>query len=1027
MSQGHVWQKSAMTGNRYGKRVMSTQPDSQVGLTEQLKKMFPQPDASPYEDESLTVLNPERRGTPGNSSLSGDSTSGISYSQATGSPASSIWHRLFPTPTDESGSSNHAPADPQGIQVGHFVVEDRIGSGGMGAVFRALDTRLNREVALKILTPGLSRDLAAVKRFQNEARAAARLDHENIARVYFIGEDHGLHYIAFEFVTGTNVRDLIRARGQLVVAEAVNYTLQIAAALQHTSSHGVVHRDIKPSNIIITPKGRAKLVDLGLARSEKADGSVDLTMAGTTLGTFDYISPEQAKDPRNVDVRSDIYSLGCTLYHMLTGEAPYPDGTMLQKLLDHQRNNSPDPRSKNPRVPPELSLIVRRMMASEMDRRYASPELLIKDLMPIAAGFGFRGVSAEGLVWMSQEPHRPGFAQRNLGWMIMTTALLLFVAVLDRYPDLGTAPPVATSTDTQSGADFTRRQAERNTGATNKIVRSPNRPPSSTMTTSDQNKSKSPTLDDDGDFTAVIPAESVTDGNEDGSLYEKIIAALGMNGSETFRPNGPFDVSLESPTTKPNSANADRTSSEKILTRTKLQNTEGSDGNDDAVVSPKGSAGSKPSFVDTSTNNSTDKTVRTTEPIEARLPIKDGNIRSNVDESTPYVIIDSQGIVKKKFRTLEAACQDAADGSVIELRFNGVRLEKPIKVNEKTVTIRGANGYRPVIEFVANAISGQGDQTHMITVANGSMSFFDVHLTMRVDPSLASDKWALFSLQVFRQINLQRVLVTIVNPDHKNATVCEVLPPPTSNTPNTNMMDKRPLRDPYEFELKHCLIRGTARLFEVTTTEPGRFSVLDSAIALDDNLMLVRGDQVKAGESQRLELRLEHATILLDGSLIRMENANQFPLELLPMYVTARNNLFSISKKHALISMEGNMLISDFQRLFRWTGDKNFHNETAVFWTIHSTQGIAVRNTLNFDDWLRTGLSVDDKGVRNEPILWDSDPLAKRFSELKAPDFELLPDSQINPAYIGAADGSPVGADLVELPSVPSAAVNAPL
>src|SRR5690606_6910543 len=155
-----------------------------------------------------------------------------------------------------------------------------------------------------------SRDRAAVLRFQNEARAAARLDHENIARVFYIGEDRGLHFIAFEYVTGQNVRDAIIRAHRLRVADAVNYALQIASALRHTSAAGVVHRDIKPSNIIIAPNGRAKLVDLGLARKIASESMGDLTVAGTTLGTFDYISPEQAKDPRSVDVRSDIYSLG---------------------------------------------------------------------------------------------------------------------------------------------------------------------------------------------------------------------------------------------------------------------------------------------------------------------------------------------------------------------------------------------------------------------------------------------------------------------------------------------------------------------------------------------------------------------------------------------------------------------------------------------------------------------------------------------------------------------------------------------
>ncbi|TXT30872.1 MAG: putative serine/threonine-protein kinase pknB, partial [Planctomycetota bacterium] len=257
----------------------------------------PQPPTTAYRPARAgvgaeTVINPERRGLP------------LPLPEGPGLPNSSVWLRLFPSEVDYQDPAL-IPA-PTGLLLGHFQIEARIGAGGMGAVFHAMDTRLQRGVALKILSPSLSRDETAVQRFQNEARAAARLDHENIARVYFIGEEQGLHFIAFEFITGKNLRDLIHERGRIEPNEAVNYVLQIASALRHTSANGVVHRDIKPSNIIITPSGRAKLVDLGLARKESAESAPDLTMAGTTLGTFDYLSPEQAKDPRNVDVRSDL-------------------------------------------------------------------------------------------------------------------------------------------------------------------------------------------------------------------------------------------------------------------------------------------------------------------------------------------------------------------------------------------------------------------------------------------------------------------------------------------------------------------------------------------------------------------------------------------------------------------------------------------------------------------------------------------------------------------------------------------------
>src|SRR5262249_31314007 len=152
----------------------------------------------------------------------------------------------------------------------------------------------------------------------------------------------------FEFIEGVNLRQLVEERGPLSVMEAINYTLQVAAALVHAAERGVVHRDIKPSNIIITPRGRAKLVDMGLARRfERGGADEGLTQSGMPLGSFDYISPEQARDPRDVDVRSDLYSLGCTMYHMLTGQPPFADGTVLQKLLQHQEEPPPDVRDKN--------------------------------------------------------------------------------------------------------------------------------------------------------------------------------------------------------------------------------------------------------------------------------------------------------------------------------------------------------------------------------------------------------------------------------------------------------------------------------------------------------------------------------------------------------------------------------------------------------------------------------------------------------------------------------------------------------
>ncbi|MDW8243813.1 MAG: serine/threonine-protein kinase [Thermogemmata sp.] len=318
-----------------------------------------------------------------------------------------------------------------GRRLGHFELLEAIGSGGMAAVIKARDLELGRMVALKILPPEAAQDTESIARFKQEARAAALLDHENIARVYFCGEDQGLHFIAFEFVEGDNLRTLIERRGPLPAAECVHYLLQVAAGLHHAWERGVVHRDIKPSNIIITPDGRAKIVDMGLARLYDASFDGGMTQSGVTLGTFDYISPEQALDPRRTDVRSDIYSLGCTFYHALTGRPPVAEGTAASKLYAHQHVEPIDPRVLNPSIPDELALILARMMAKDPARRYQTPLELIADLKGLAERLQLRVDTTDTAVQVT-----PGTAELlprswpvHPLWFGLLTAAVLLLAV----------------------------------------------------------------------------------------------------------------------------------------------------------------------------------------------------------------------------------------------------------------------------------------------------------------------------------------------------------------------------------------------------------------------------------------------------------------------------------------------------------------------------------------------------------------------------------------------------------------------
>jgi hypothetical protein len=350
-----------------------------------------------------------------------------------GAPSASV----LPEPSDESPTIISRllprPVRPdalfgvalRGRRLAHFELLEPIGIGGMATVIRARDTQLDRVVALKILPPETAGDPETVRRFQQEARAAARLDHENIARVFFCGEDQGLHFIAFEFVEGENLRTALERRGPLPVAEAVNCLLQIAGGLAHAASRGVVHRDIKPSNIIIASDGRAKLVDMGLARSLERQADLELTASGVTLGTVDYIAPEQALEPRDADVRSDIYALGCTFYHMLTGRPPVPDGTVAKKLHHHQQVPPTDPRRFNPDVPADVAEALARMMAKDPADRYQRPEHLVQHLAQIAHGLGaLRGVP-EGVRFA--DPPLPWRRRRRRA--AMATAMVVVLSV----------------------------------------------------------------------------------------------------------------------------------------------------------------------------------------------------------------------------------------------------------------------------------------------------------------------------------------------------------------------------------------------------------------------------------------------------------------------------------------------------------------------------------------------------------------------------------------------------------------------
>lgn len=270
--------------------------------------------------------------------------------------------------------------------IGDYELVERLGAGGMGTVYKARHRRLKRLVAIKCV-----KDVQTVQRFLREMEAVGQLSHPNIVSATDAREVAGQHILVMEYVEGADLARLSRQHGPLSPADACELIRQASLALQHAHEHHLVHRDIKPANLILTPTGTVKLLDLGLARfvaPTAADTAEPLTEAGAIVGTVDYLAPEQAEGRTAVDIRADLYSLGCTLFHLLTGHPPYADQprSLVQKLWAHTHEPFPSIRALRPDLPAPLVQIVERLTAKDPRQRYQTPKELAAAIAPFAIG-----------------------------------------------------------------------------------------------------------------------------------------------------------------------------------------------------------------------------------------------------------------------------------------------------------------------------------------------------------------------------------------------------------------------------------------------------------------------------------------------------------------------------------------------------------------------------------------------------------------------------------------------------------------
>jgi eukaryotic-like serine/threonine-protein kinase len=268
------------------------------------------------------------------------------------------------------------------LLLGSYVVLERLGEGGMGQVFKARNWKMGQIVALKVIRKERLANEVAVLRFEREIRAASQLDHPNIVRALDADRAGESHFLVMEYIEGIDLARIVRERGPLSVAIACDFARQAALALQHAHERGLVHRDVKPANLLLAQApglrdaGLVKVLDMGLARVDMTTDGVSLdtlTKEGSVMGSLDYIAPEQAMNSHTVDIRGDLYGLGCTLYYLLTGQVPFPTPHPMEKLLSHRMSEPIPVEEQRPEVSPAVGAVIRRLMAKLPEDRYQTP------------------------------------------------------------------------------------------------------------------------------------------------------------------------------------------------------------------------------------------------------------------------------------------------------------------------------------------------------------------------------------------------------------------------------------------------------------------------------------------------------------------------------------------------------------------------------------------------------------------------------------------------------------------------------
>ena len=810
-----------------------------------------------------------------------------------------------------SGTSYPQSATPlelgealEGRRLDYFELKEFVGGGGMGAVFRAIDTKLGRTVAVKILSP-YQTDEANLKRFKNEAQSAARLDHANIARVYYVGEDDGWHFIVFEFIEGVNLRDLVNHKGPLPVQEALTYTLQTAAALDHAAQRDLVHRDVKPSNVLITPEGQAKLVDMGLARLHQMESnSADLTASGVTLGTFDYISPEQARDPRNADVRSDLYSLGCTLYFMLTGMPPFPGGTVLQKLLSHSSDSPASLRSFRDDLDDELVRIVDRMLTKQPADRYQTPADLIVELSSLGSKLGMNDNTLGFTHWIETPPRQESWFERHLPWAIPLLALVLVVLVLDRVTQSRSAitlaePRFNEQPFQQSGTKAAKPAipGESETGL----------PPS------ENGASQNPGAVDDSDSSpsAGDPANDVE-----------------REGNNPPAGSGTVAASNTTPSS---------------------DNLSGTDTANPATADPTSTSGEAPGSA------SPDEALSTT-PLTVLVQV-------NSSISRPRTLT-----AESLSAAIELVHQHPSI-TTIEIAQSGSIVVNPFMLrlgpeSGRRLTIRAMEAATPLLVFQPSDFDLETPSPTMIHVTGGNLTIQSLHLRLEL-PDVFRQSWSLFSLQDVERLLLDNSSLTITNgtgteppaPVSGVAFFDFLTPNVADATDNPENSEQMP-RPVSQLILQDSIARGPATLVRTEGAIPFKLRWNNGLLVTNERLLETVGSETKLRwQDGVIDIELQHLTAAVRQGLCLMKGSERRPFAVQVM-TNCQNCIFITDSATPLYVQRGFTNAESIVLRPKITGSSNYYQNTDLVLKVEP-RDFADENQLFTFEYIQSNRNAD--------------------------------------------------------------------